>query len=431
MPVFREQRLLKFEGLIPIYHKREKYNLPVVIWLPESFPLGAPLAYVVRDPDQFVFNVRCSIVDPTNNGQITSDYLKNWAYPSSNLRDCIGDMQVYFTENPPLYAKSTNVSGSAAHRNKINGIHGMNPLATGVAGGNGVAQVQQAYGNPVHTPWQPSPTQMQPAPSPPRPSIPPAIPPGGNMHLWSPVKESTPQHQSQAEGRQLAMRQQRDAAYRLALSTALSVRVASALEAEASTEKAKQLSIKRELESRSTLLSAEVKKLQDERTSLDSAAQELAGTARALDRWLSENEPRIMSLQNNDVYPEETIVPADELSAQALSAQAADIGLEDTLSALDRAFESNVIDLTKYLRLVRVVSRMQFTARALSKKIAAKQLAERTSPQRPPSASLPRSQRRESLPPVVSSSELPIGDMWYGTGGILTNPLAAAAQNLR
>lgn len=406
--------------------------------------MSAPLAYVVRDPDQFVFNARCSIVDPTSNGQILSEYLKNWAYPSSNLRDCIGDMQVYFTENPPLYAKSPNFSGTAAHG--VNGIHAMNPLATGFAGGNGVAHgvanVQQqtfASPTPLLQSWRPVPpqTHSHSTPSPPRPSISPAGSTGGGgpggagmqSNPWSPDKEGTPPHQTSAELRQRAMDQQRDAAYRLALSTALSVRVASSLEAEAYTEKAKQLSIKRELESRSGLLTAEVRKLQDERTSLDSAAQELSRTANALDRWLNENEPRILTLRNNSLDPDGTIVPADELSAQALGAQAADIGLEDTLTVLDRAFESNIIDLNKYLRLVRIVSRMQFTARALSKKIAAKQLVERTS-HRPPSASLPTTQRRESLSPVVSSSELPIGDMWYGTGGILMNPLATAAQAL-
>lgn len=40
--------LLLAEGTVPMYYQGVKYNIPVALWLPERYPLQAPMAYVVR-----------------------------------------------------------------------------------------------------------------------------------------------------------------------------------------------------------------------------------------------------------------------------------------------------------------------------------------------------------------------------------------------
>ena len=54
----------------------------------------------------------------------------------------------------------------------------------------------------------------------------------------------------------------------------------------------------------------------------------------------------------DDIDPDTAIVPVDELAAQALEVQAEDMALEDTLYALQKAFQGGHLDATTYLRQV-------------------------------------------------------------------------------
>ncbi len=56
-----------------------------------------------------------------------------------------------------------------------------------------------------------------------------------------------------------------------------------------------------------------------------------------------------------DIDPDTAIVPVDELAAQALEVQAEDMALEDTLYALQKAFQGGQLDATTYLRQVCLV----------------------------------------------------------------------------
>ncbi|GAB4822413.1 hypothetical protein N2152v2_009459 [Parachlorella kessleri] len=98
----RSARLLVAEGTIPMYYQGVKYNIPVALWLPERYPLAAPLAYVVPTADM-VIKPRHSYVDPS--GLVGSPYLRNWAYPASNLREMAQDTSILFSGDPPLFSK--------------------------------------------------------------------------------------------------------------------------------------------------------------------------------------------------------------------------------------------------------------------------------------------------------------------------------------
>jgi ESCRT-I complex subunit TSG101 len=55
-----------------------KYNIPVAIWLPEGYPRGPPMMYVVPTPDMII-KPRHSFVDAS--GVVLSPYVRNWLYP--------------------------------------------------------------------------------------------------------------------------------------------------------------------------------------------------------------------------------------------------------------------------------------------------------------------------------------------------------------
>jgi hypothetical protein len=53
-PACRSAELLLAEGTVPMYYQGVKYNIPVAVWLPEQYPLAAPMAYVVPSPDMVI-----------------------------------------------------------------------------------------------------------------------------------------------------------------------------------------------------------------------------------------------------------------------------------------------------------------------------------------------------------------------------------------
>ncbi len=53
-----------------------------------------------------------------------------------------------------------------------------------------------------------------------------------------------------------------------------------------------------------------------------------------------------------EIDPDAAIVPVDELAVQALEVQVEDMALEDTLYALQKAFQGGHLDATTYLRQV-------------------------------------------------------------------------------
>jgi ESCRT-I complex subunit TSG101 len=570
-----EQPLLNLNGVLPIFYVRQsnqRYNLPIDIYLPPQYPLQPPLVYV-RPKENMKINSNCEYVDAC--GCITSEYLRHWDYPASNLIDFVADLQFIFGQKTPLIGRAA----SSAASSEPPGTHGIgggtgfarhgapmtgtgyasggstpspgptfsatNPLAAGAIGAIGSAAAAASHqtgparpshnastgtsttttwnsnvfshllqnnnntttnsthaagnaatsgggmhasypgntataSNPLHAlPSQQSPLAAAGTPwaqhshavhiHQQQPQLPPQMPPAMPHHAANTTYYAQQQQQQQQQKKQQddqkrnARKQQRDASYRLALTTALAVRLGSALDAAACVERDRQLEIKRELETRSATLVADLASLQKERERLDSAALELNNTNKALEKWLNENEPRAAAAKaaasgddRNSDAAQQAIVAADPLSHEALIAQAADLALEDAMMALDKALESGDIVLDAYLRQIRIASRRQFVARMVSKKVAAKQFVQESgsgTPREERSEGTSRISQQQQQPmamermhPSGSGAEmsgvgsgqivgppaqLPIGDRYHDTGGILLNPLAQAARNMR
>ena len=54
-----EAQLLRAEGTLPMIYRGVKYNVPVVMWLPERYPRAPPLCFVTPTPDM-VLQQRCA-----------------------------------------------------------------------------------------------------------------------------------------------------------------------------------------------------------------------------------------------------------------------------------------------------------------------------------------------------------------------------------
>ncbi|KAG7550558.1 ESCRT assembly domain [Arabidopsis thaliana x Arabidopsis arenosa] len=94
--------LLQADGTIPMPFQGVNYNIPVVIWLLESYPHYPPCVYVNPTRDMIIKRPH-SNVSPS--GLVSLPYLQNWIYPSSNLVDLASHLSAAFSRDPPLYSQ--------------------------------------------------------------------------------------------------------------------------------------------------------------------------------------------------------------------------------------------------------------------------------------------------------------------------------------
>jgi len=144
-----------------------------------------------------------------------------------------------------------------------------------------------------------------------------------------------------------------------------------------------------------------VASVQREREGTEGLVAQLGGRVRALEGWLAANEPRVAAVRRRAGLPAAAaaadapggaddgggggaalaaaapdalalVVPADDLSRQALAAQAEDLAIEDALAALDAALLHGRLPqgaTDPYLRTARALARRQFFARARALKV--------------------------------------------------------------
>ncbi|CAN8299701.1 unnamed protein product [Cochlearia groenlandica] len=94
--------LLQADGTIPMPFQGVSYNIPVVIWLLESYPNYPPSVYVNPTRDMIIKRPH-SNVSPS--GLVSLPYLHSWVYPSSNLLDLAAQLSAAFSRDPPLYSQ--------------------------------------------------------------------------------------------------------------------------------------------------------------------------------------------------------------------------------------------------------------------------------------------------------------------------------------
>ncbi|KAL0967839.1 hypothetical protein UPYG_G00257990 [Umbra pygmaea] len=101
-----QKDLMKLVGNIPVKYEGCFYNLPILLWLMDSFPFTPPIC-LLRPTSSMVIRVGKHV---DAKGRIYLPGLSNWDHPKSSVADLLGEMISKFEEEPPLGTKPTEDS---------------------------------------------------------------------------------------------------------------------------------------------------------------------------------------------------------------------------------------------------------------------------------------------------------------------------------
>ncbi|KAL1559435.1 protein ELC-like [Salvia divinorum] len=328
----RAVNLLQADGTVPMSFQGVTYNIPVLIWLMESYPRHAPLVFVNPTRDMIIKRPH-PFVSP--NGVVSIPYLHSWLFPSSNLLELARNLAHFFARDPPLYSQRKP----------------SNP--------NPTPNLNPAYGTVNSSPAIP-PREYSPSPTPP--------PPYGSGRMEDPAevfkKNAINKLVADLNGDIREMRKGSEGQMEGAFGAQAVLRL------------------------REEELRKGVKEMQDEKEALEQQLQMILMNTDVLEGWLRDNQGKLDGSKVEHVDLDEAFEPCDVLSKQMLDCTASDMAVEDTIYGLDKAVQEGAIPFDQYLRSVRLLSREQFCHRATATKVRAVQMqaqvasmASRSSPQ--------------------------------------------------
>ncbi|KAG8390835.1 hypothetical protein BUALT_Bualt01G0124800 [Buddleja alternifolia] len=339
----RTVNLLQADGTVPMSFQGVTYNIPVIIWLMESYPRHAPLVFVNPTRDMIIKRPH-NFVSP--NGVVSIPYIHSWVFPASNLVELARNLSHFFARDPPLYSQRKQ----------------SNP--------NPDPNLNQSYSN----------LNSSVGSTAARPAIPPRV--------YSPSPTPTPTPPPYGSGRVMedpAEVFKKNAINKLVESfngDIKELRKAREVEMEA------LFSTQAVLRKREDELRKGVKEMQDEKEALEQQLQMILMNTDIMEGWVRENEGKLGSHDVNSMDVDEAFEPCDALSKQMLDCTASDLAVEDAIYALDKAAQEGAVPFDQYLRSVRLLSREQFFHRATASKVRAIQMqaqvanmASRASPQ--------------------------------------------------
>ncbi|GMI70117.1 Vacuolar protein sorting 23A [Hibiscus trionum] len=308
----RSVNLLQTDGTIPMPFQGVTYNIPLIIWLPESYPRYPPLVYVNPTRDMIIKRPHPHV---SPSGLVSIPYLQNWIYPSSNLVDLVANLSSAFSLDPPLYSQ---------RRSNPN----PNPPSYG-------HQQQQPRVAAAASGYPPSPYgRIQP----------PHTEDATEVYKRNAVNKFV----EMVHGDIIKMRKQRES------------------------EMEGLFSAQAVLRRREEELNKGLKEMQDEKEALEQNLQVVLMRSDVFDGWLRDNEGKTKNMDNVEV--DEVFHCADALSEQMLDCTAADLALEDVVYSLDKAVQEGAVPFDQYLRNVRLLSREQFFHKATAAKVRAAQM---------------------------------------------------------
>ncbi|CAA2934524.1 protein ELC-like [Olea europaea var. sylvestris] len=343
----RTVNLLQADGTVPMLFQGVTYNIPVAIWLMESYPRHAPLVFVNPTRDMIIKRPH-AFVSP--NGVVSIPYIQNWVYPSSNLVELARNLSHFFGRDPPLYSQRKH----------------SNPNPSPNYASNNLSSVNSSVGSAAA-----------------RPAIPPRV--------YSPSPTPTPPYGSgSAYGSGRIMEDPAEVFKKNAINKLVESLNGDIRELRKTREAEMEglFSAQAVLRKREEELAKGLKEMQDEKEGLEQQLQMVLMNSDVLEGWLRENEEKMGKKEINGLDVDDALEPCDALSKQMLDCTASDLAVEDVIYALDKAAQEGAIPFDHYLRNVRLLSREQFFHRATASKVRAVQMqaqvasmASRASPQ--------------------------------------------------
>ncbi|NXX79024.1 TS101 protein, partial [Urocolius indicus] len=337
------RELMSLSGTIPVPYRGNTYNIPICLWLLDTYPFNPPICFV--KPTSSMTIKTGKHVDA--NGKIYLPYLHDRnqqlvfclpSQPQSDLLELIQVLIVVFAEEPPVFSRPTASSYPP----------------------------YQAVGPPTtsYMPGIPGGISNYPAGSTPNPSSYPPYPSGGPYPAPSVLYyPSQPPATTVGPSRDGTISED---TIRASLISAVSDKLRWRMKEEVDRAQAELNALKRteedlkkghqKLEEMVTRLDQEVAEVDKNIELLKKKDEELSS---ALEKMESQSE-------NNDI--DEVIIPTAPLYKQILNLYAEENAIEDTIFYLGEALRRGVIDLDVFLKHVRLLSRKQFQLRALMQK---------------------------------------------------------------
>ncbi|CAL5400772.1 unnamed protein product [Camellia sinensis] len=327
----RTVNLLQADGTIPMLFHGVTYNIPVALWLMESYPRHPPLVYVNPTRDMIIKRPH-PFVNPS--GLVSTPYLQNWVYPSSNLLDLARDLSHYFGRDPPLYSQRRPSPNPSPNSN-------FTPPGTGSVAISRPAIPPRSY---------------------------PQSPYGGGSGGSGRIPPPSPQRPGVGTDDPTEVFK-RNAVNKIVESCHSDI---GALRKRREEEMEGWFSAQAVLRQREEQLGRGVREMQDEKEGLEQQLQMVLMNTDVLEGWLRENEEKLLNSRNVDI--DDAFQPCDVLSKQMIECTASDLAIEDVIYALDKAVQEGSIPFDQYLRNVRSLSREQFFHRATTSKVRAAQM---------------------------------------------------------
>lgn len=322
------RELMNLTGTIPVPYKGNIYNIPICLWLLDTYPYNPPICFV--KPTSSMTIKTGKHVDA--NGKIYLPYLHEWKHPQSDLLGLIQVMIVVFGDEPPVFSRPTISASYPPYQ------------ATGPP-------------NTSYMPSMPSGISAYPSGYPPNPSGYPGCPypPGGQY-------PATTSSQYPSQPPVATVGPSRDGTIsedtiRASLISAVSDKLRWRMKEEMDRAQAELNALKRTEED----LKKGHQKLEEMVTRLD---QEVAEVDKNIELLRKKDEELSSALEkmenqseNNDI--DEVIIPTAPLYKQILNLYAEENAIEDTIFYLGEALRRGVIDLDVFLKVCLLQSAFQ------------------------------------------------------------------------
>ncbi|XP_069479884.1 tumor susceptibility gene 101 protein [Ambystoma mexicanum] len=332
------RELASLNGTIPVPYKGNTYNIPICLWILDTFPFNPPICFV--KPTSSMTIKTGKHVDA--NGKIYLPYLHEWKHPQSDLFGLIQIMIVVFGEEPPVFSRTAAPPTSYQATGPPNTSYmpgmpaAMPPYPT--------SHVANPSGYPSY-PYPPS--GPYPSPTPPQhyPNQTPVTTTGTGPSRDGTISEDT---------------------IRASLISAVSDKLRWRMKEEMDRAQAELNALKRTEED----LKKGHQKLEDMVARLDQEVADVDKNIELLKRKEEELTAAVEKMENQSENNsiDEVIIPTAPLYKQILNLYAEENAIEDTIFYLGEALRRGVIDLDVFLKHVRLLSRKQFQLRALMQK---------------------------------------------------------------
>jgi len=384
------EMMVCLEGTLPITFKGSHYYIPIIIWIPRTYPTAAPICYVTPTKDMEIKRGHTS-VEPS--GQCQFPCLQQWN-SNQSIMHILMTMSQVFSDEPPVFSvtkqavnaasqEANNLqnsqvfpvanfpTGPALNQSRLSGYSQSlpppptyndtmkskslgvpPPLQVPTPQNSGPMNGSGFYAYPISPPVNPSPPG-QPPHILSRPVQPPL-----NIPQPPPSVEKPPSYAQSHALVNIKKRSDMEDTLRKKLEKHIQT-----LGDQNNTELERLFKIQGELSENSQKIADVINVLNENKGILGDNLQILNQSELQIDN--------VFAYINEDSFAIDDFVrPSDPLSNQMYQLVSEDLAIEDTIYVLDRGLNSGKIDLESYLKAVRSSSRQQFIIKATINKVA-------------------------------------------------------------